>query len=231
MRQITAKEYCHELLGDGFADALCSYDTSRRVDTLVDEFLLPHGIRGKRVLDVGCGLGFFSERLTAHGAQVIASDVGPGLVARTHKRVGCQAVIADALNLVEQFGENAFEMIISSECIEHTPDPKLAIQQMAGVLKPGGLLSISTPNVVWQPAVKVATWLRLRPFDGYENFSTWRGMRRAFRDCRLEVVQERGLHLFPFHFGFHRVSRWLDYRAQGMRGIMINVCMLGRKQP
>ena len=51
---------------------------------------------------------------------------------------------------------------------------------MIKVLKPGGLLAISTPNLVWWPVVKAATMAKVRPFDGLENFSTWRGLKRTF---------------------------------------------------
>ena len=229
MRVIAEEEYCHERLGDAFATALCDYDTSRRVEVLVDDFLADVE-RGSNALDVGCGLGFFSESLHRRGIDVTACDLGPKLVERTRERVGCQAVVADALNLVDQFGADQFDTVISSECIEHTPDPYEAVRQMAGVLKPGGYLSISTPNSVWYPVVKAATVLKLRPFDGYENFSSWSGIVRTLDQSGVDVVRKTGLHLFPFQFRLHRLSRWVDRYGQMMRPLMINICVLGRKR-
>jgi 2-polyprenyl-3-methyl-5-hydroxy-6-metoxy-1,4-benzoquinol methylase len=140
-------------------------------------------------------------------------------------------VVADALDLTATFGRDRFDVVVSSECVEHTPDPAAAIGQMGAVLKPGGLLALSTPNVVWYPAVRLATALRLRPFDGLENFSTWGGLRRALRLAGLEVVREQGLHLIPFQFRCYRLSRWLDRHAQAFKGAMINLCVLARKRP
>ena len=77
--------------------------------------------------------------------------------------------------------------------------------------------------------VRLATLLKLRPYDGHENFSSWRGMRRILRDSRIQVVQEYGLHLFPFQLGLHRLSTRCDRRCQRLRGLMINICVLGRK--
>ena len=63
MRAVTEEELCHERLGDEFERALSTYDTRRRVETLIDEFLTDDMVAGKDTLDVGCGLGYFSKRL------------------------------------------------------------------------------------------------------------------------------------------------------------------------
>jgi len=224
------QELTHERLGDRFAEALSTYDTERRVDVLVDEFLTDDMIAGRRVLDVGCGLGFFSERLVQRGALVTACDLGPGLVEKTKLRARCEAVVADALRLTEAFGANQFDAVVSSECIEHTPSPYDVLKQMVAVLKPGGVVAMSTPNRLWQPVVRLASRLRLRPFDGYENFSTWGGIRRTFKEEGAEIIAERGLHLFPFQFGLHSFSAWCDRNLQVARPLMINMCVLARKQ-
>lgn len=228
-RNISEKELCHERLGDQFAEALSDYDTQRRVEVLVDEFLTDEMIAGKSVLDVGCGLGHFSERLTQRNADVVACDLGPELVRRTKERAGCEGVVADALNLTETFQPEQFDVVVSSECIEHTPDPVRAVQEMLRVLKPGGYLSLSTPNIVWYPVVRLATSMKLRPFDGYERFSSWGGLRKTIGRQGNQVLRERGLHLFPFQFGFHQLSTWLDGCAQPLRPLMINICLLSRK--
>lgn len=230
MRVISDAEYCHEQLGDEFATALSDYDTQRRVEVLVDDFLGEAAAAGANALDVGCGLGFFSQSLHARGVDVTACDLGPKLVEHTRSQVGCEAVIADALNLEEQFGENQFDIVVSSECIEHTPEPYEAVRQMAAVLKPGGLISLSTPNIVWKPVVGAATLFKLRPFDGYENFSSWSGLRRTLDECGIDVIQQTGLHLIPFQLRLHRLSRWLDRHCQPLRLCMINICLLGQKR-
>ena len=228
--QATEREYAHERLGARFQDALSTYDTQRRVDVLVDEFLDDAMLEGKHGLDVGCGLGFFSERVHARGAQVIACDLGPTLVERTRERVGCDAEVVDALQLVDHFGANRFDFVISSECIEHTRNPGEALRQMAEVLKPGGHLSVSTPSILWQPVVRLATTLRLRPFDGFEIFSSWRSIRRILDEAGVSVLKEKGLHLLPFQLPCHRFLHWCDEHLQGLRPLMINICVLGRKR-
>ena len=101
---------------------------------------------------------------------------------------------------------------------------------MIKVLRPGGLLAISTPNIVWLPITLLATRLRLRPFNGLENFSSWNGLRRTLEQNGVHVLREKGLHLFPFQLPLRRMSRWTDERLQIARYLMINICMLGKKR-
>ena len=69
MRTPTEKELVHERLGEKFRTALSDYDTTRRVEILIDRYLGRRRVEGKEVLDVGCGLGFFSRRLVELGAR------------------------------------------------------------------------------------------------------------------------------------------------------------------
>lgn len=229
MRTPDPREYVHEQMADTFSQARSAYDTGRRVEVLVDCFLTDCMIRGRQVLDVGCGIGDFSARLHDRGASVTACDLGPRLVEATRRRVACKAVVADALHLEDFFGRGRFDVVVSSECIEHTPSPERAVQQMIAVLKPGGYLALSTPNALWKPVVVAATRLGLRPFDGYENFSSWRSLRSTIHSAGARVIREQGLHLFPFQLSFDGLSRWCDDHLQILRGAMINLCVLARR--
>ena len=230
MRAPTEKEYCHDRLGDRFREAISDYDTSRRLEVLVDHFLPVDRLRESKVLEVGAGLGFFSRLLQERGAIVTASDIGRDLLRGVRETVGCECVVADALSLVEVFGADRFDIVLSSECIEHTPDPLEAIRQMAGVLRPGGYLALSTPNRLWWPVVRAASILKLRPYDGLENFSSFRSIGATLDASGVAVLEEYGLHLFPFQLPFHGLSRWCDGHGQFLRGAMINLCVLGRKR-
>ncbi len=229
-RNITDKEFDHDRLGEAFTSAISAYDTERRVNVLVNTFLQHLDPTGLRALDVGCGYGHFSAALLGKGFDVTAVDIGPHLVNATRNRVGCRAQVADAMTLSQEMGCNSFDLVVSSECIEHTPNPSRVIGEMARTLKPGGWLSLSTPNVLWWPVVAAASKLRLRPFDALENFSTWRGLRKTFDENGIDVIKEYGLHLFPFQFGLHRLSKYIDQRAQFCRQLMINICLLGQKR-
>jgi len=229
MRQISGKELAHERLAASFAQALSEYDTARRMEMLVGVFLSGVDLQGARALDVGSGLGFFAQALQSRGAKVTACDIGPQLLQQVEAKVGCECVVADALALVERFGREQFDVVVSSECIEHTPSPRKALEQMAGVLKPGGRLAVSTPNLIWSPVVRLATLAKLRKFDGLENFSTFGSIRRTLESEGLRVIQERGLHLIPFQAKLYGMSRWCDDHLQSLRRLMINLCVLAEK--
>ncbi|MCP5115407.1 MAG: hypothetical protein GY953_31655 [bacterium] len=89
---------------------------------------------------------------------------------------------------------------------------------------------MSTPNLVWWPVVRLATLARIRPYDGLENFSTFGGMRRTLADAGVEVLRQKGLHLFPFQIPLHRLYSWGDEHLQLLKSLMINICILGRKR-
>ena len=229
MRTPSEREYIHERLGGQFEEALSLYDTRRRMEVLIEEFLPGDLLKGKRVLEVGTGLGHFAERLAARGAELTVVDLGPNLVENVRSRLGCEGYCADALCLTEVLQPASFDVVVSSECIEHTPDPARAVAQMLGMLKPGGLLSLSTPNVVWLPVVRAATRLGFRPFDGLENFSTFGSLRRVIKENGGRVMKEKGLHLFPFQMPMNPLSTWMDEHCQFARTAMINLCVLARK--
>jgi SAM-dependent methyltransferase len=231
MRTFSPKELVHERLGRRFDTALSDYDTRRRVEVLVADFMSGIDLTGKRALDVGTGLGFFAEALQLRGARVTAVDIGETMLERVHRRLGCECRKADALALTDLFGPESFDIVVSSECIEHTPSPREAIRQMSRVVRPGGYLSLSTPNLVWLPAVRLATALGVRPFDGLENFSTFGSVRTVLKEEGMAVVKERGLHLIPFQLPARKLSTWLDENAQWLRFLMINICVLSYKPP
>lgn len=107
-------------------------------------------LAGARVLDVGCGGGLLSEAMAAQGAQVTALDLAPELVevARLHLlESGLQ--VDYRLQSVESLADEApgsFDAITCMEMLEHVPDPGSVLRACAKLLKPGGVLLLSTLN-------------------------------------------------------------------------------------
>ena len=113
------------------------------IDGIVD-------LRGKRVLDVGCGGGILAESMAARGAQVTGIDVAekPLAVAQLHLHesglpVDYRLIAPEALAL-EAAGH--FDVVTCMEMIEHVPDPSAVVQACADLVKPGGRLFFSTIN-------------------------------------------------------------------------------------
>ena len=91
-------------------------------------FDLAGDLNGKRVLDLGCGLGPYRERIESRGAEWIGLDVsGPG-----------PAVVGDGMRL--PFGDDSFDGVLCAAVLEHIPDPPSFVSELGRVLKPGGVL-------------------------------------------------------------------------------------------
>jgi 2-polyprenyl-3-methyl-5-hydroxy-6-metoxy-1,4-benzoquinol methylase len=145
----------HDRLADRFDEVMNRYDLERRLQVLVDGFLSDVALQGRLALDAGCGTGPFSRALHERNAHVVALDLGPRLVSRVNKRYGICAVTGTLLAL--PFASETFDIVLSSEAIEHTPDPLAATLELCRVVKPGGHLVLSTPNRLWQGPVRWAS--------------------------------------------------------------------------
>ena len=99
---------------------------------------------GKRVLDVACGAGFGLEMLDAAGARVIGMDLDYAPL-----RGGQRQVQADATRL--PLPDASIDVIASFETIEHVPDARALVYELRRVLRPGGVLVLSTPNREFGP--------------------------------------------------------------------------------
>lgn len=117
---------------------------------LVLEYLLP--VEGKRVLEVACGLGGFATVLESRGATVCAADFSLAALRIARQKAShdngrssrIELSQADAHHL--PFASGAFDLVVSCETIEHLTAPVAALQEMARVCKPGGMLYLTTPN-------------------------------------------------------------------------------------
>ncbi len=105
--------------------------------------ITPELVRGKRVLDVGCGTGRYSRILSDWGADVVSVDLSNSIwVAKKNSgdRDSILFLHADLLNL--PLPEKYFDVILSWGVLHHTPNTEIAFKKVATHLKPGGRYSI-----------------------------------------------------------------------------------------
>jgi len=108
------------------------------------------GLKGKQVLDIGCGGGILAEAMAAAGAEVTGIDMAEMSldVARMHLLESGLKVDYQLTTAEEFCAANTarFDVVTCLEMLEHVPDPSSIINAAAQALKPGGTLVLSTLN-------------------------------------------------------------------------------------
>lgn len=99
--------------------------------------------RNLRILDVGCGAGFFSVLLAKEGYQVTGVDLTPDMIENARilaaeEKTVCDFLVMDAENL--SFADESFDVVISRNLTWTLPDVKSAYREWVRVLKKGGVL-------------------------------------------------------------------------------------------
>jgi SAM-dependent methyltransferase len=105
-----------------------------------------------RVLEVGCGAGWLWAEASAHlpsGLDLTLTDLSRGMVVEAVERVGglgrhrrVDGGIADAQAL--PFAPGSFDVVIANHMLYHVPDPRLAVDELARVVRPGGVVMAGT---------------------------------------------------------------------------------------
>ena len=115
---------------------------------------------GKRILDVGCGLGIYVEKFLQYSDRTYGVDIEPERVIEGGIRLpNLLAAAAEAL----PFSNNCFDVLLLHEVLEHVTDDCQVVREAYRVLKPGGRMIIFAPN-------------RLYPFETHGIY--WRGSYR-----------------------------------------------------
>lgn len=157
-------------------------------------FTLIGDIKGKKVLDIGCGSGRLISELKLFGATVTACDISPEMVKRTKKKFPTLEVVeGDMENL--PFKDGAFDMVIATFVIVHLKDLEKAFDEVNRVLKDGGQFIVTNINQRKAPKLKVGKLQEIvitsfyhRPEDVVEALE-----RSYFEIEKEEFIKEEGV--------------------------------------
>jgi len=184
---------------DDIADAYAAGVDSAPYNALYErpamlELLPP--VAGTRVLDAGCGTGWYAAELAMRGASVTAIDASAAMIGHARRRFA-SAALADAARLVELrvgdleqplsfASDRAFDGIVSSLVLHYLFDWSATLAEFQRVLKPGGWLVCSTHHPVAEAVrLDVARYLDVEPVEDHWK---WVGTVRYYRRPLSAIV-------------------------------------------
>jgi len=161
----------------------------------------------KRVLDVGCGGGIFSEAMARLSAKVTALDISEPVIqiARKHAQDGDLEIEYFATTIEEYASNNQsrFDVITCMEMLEHVHDPVSVIASMADLVSPGGDIFLSTINrtlSAYAKSIVIAEHLiNLIPkkTHNYSQFIKPSELSQILRSYGFRVIDITGLKYIP----------------------------------
>ncbi len=178
-------------------DAACrKFDRNPRSLTCLD---------GLRVLDIGCGAGLLCEPLARLGAQVIGVDPSETNIAaaklhaeRSHLSIDYRCTTVEEIDPHERF-----DIVLAMEVVEHVTDVGVFLGHCAALMKPAGLMVVSTLNRTWKSfalaivgAEYVLRWLP-RGTHQWDKFVTPDELARHLAASHLAVTDEAGVIYNP----------------------------------
>jgi 2-polyprenyl-6-hydroxyphenyl methylase/3-demethylubiquinone-9 3-methyltransferase len=160
------------------------------------------GYGGKRILDIGCGGGIFTEALVRGGASVVAFDASERSLqaAKDHARdAGLQ--IDYRLSTAEEFdpGEEPYDAVMAVDVLEHVEDVDATVAMAARALKPGGVFGFLTHNqtlaafeeLIWQGEYQVG-FIPKGNHD-FHKFLSPEDLGRRLAANGLQIVETKGI--------------------------------------
>jgi len=169
-----------------------------------------------RILDVGCALGFFLEEAQRRGWTVEGIDISAHAVQYAKERLGISARVGTLRD--SQFEKESFDVITMWDVIEHLPDPVGELALCRDLLRPGGLIVLSTPDLESLVAkITGPRWMGFKLADEHIYYFSRKTITLALETAGLEMVEITtiGKHV-TLDFFARRLSMYTPRLARGL---------------
>ncbi|MDO6497046.1 malonyl-ACP O-methyltransferase BioC [Photobacterium sanguinicancri] len=179
-----------EAIAAAFGKAAANYDKSAAFQRLVGHQLierLPTLMPvGSKLLDVGCGTGYFSEQLANRGFDVCATDLSSQMLEQAKQRCGTQITYqqGDAENL--PFSDNSFDVAYTSLALQWCPDLSIPLKELRRVVKPGGCVLFTTLAENSLHELRYA-WLQVDQYQHVNHFLSQKAVKLALAQAGGEI--------------------------------------------
>lgn len=153
-------------------------------------FLLDHLKASERLLDIGCGEGWFAAAARDAGVDVVGVEVAAEPLRRARSLHPELELLLVAPGAPLPLRDAAFDVVWAGEVIEHVHDTAGFLSELRRVLRPSGLLLLSTPahQVLWRMCCALSPSrfeLRFDPRSDHLRFYSSRSLRRLLEDFRF----------------------------------------------
>jgi SAM-dependent methyltransferase len=140
---------------------------------------------GLKVLEIGCGRGTLLHRLSGRGIDAVGVEISPDRIAESRQLYeGLRIYQTSGTEL--PFPDEAFDVVLSFDVLEHIPDTDRHLAEVRRVLKPSGWLLLQTPNKWTNAIFETIRWRSL---------SKWRA-----DHCSLHTYWQLARRLAAFGF-------------------------------
>ncbi|RLJ01850.1 MAG: hypothetical protein DRP11_03810 [Candidatus Aenigmatarchaeota archaeon] len=212
--------------------AVQRYWVRTRTNTLLEEIVrrLP---KNSRILDLGCGSGVFIEKLKEKGFKnIIGLDINL-------EHLKYSLTIDKNNTLVLGKGEELpfrrkFDAVICAEVIEHTKEPFKMLKEMRRILKPGGLLFITTPNKKSSFPILWEMWKRWKGkiWSGkelHETDFTPASLKELMEKSGFDVIRTRTILSVSYLIPFFERKGWVIDIIPDKIGFGCLILLIARK--